>query len=145
MTTAAPAVYDQKVMTGSCAGSAGTATFDFAVPTNRAVRLRAQTELSATSPFVAGSIYSECVVKNAAGTLSFPVDAHLSLNPIGSLGSTWDVQCADATLTFGSPPSSCIWSISGTNARLTVTNQGSVTADVTVFILSRRRTRRSTW
>jgi hypothetical protein len=43
-----------------------------------------------------------------------------------------DVQCADANLTSGTATSTN-WTISTTNARLTVTNQGSVTADVTAF------------
>ena len=59
-----------------------------------------------------------------------------SNNPANDNTTTYVAAHAQAldTAFIGGGPSNCAWSISGTNARLTVTNLGGTTADVTVWV-----------
>ncbi|HEY1956059.1 MAG TPA: hypothetical protein VGH28_10605 [Polyangiaceae bacterium] len=137
--TSTPINVDQKVCTGTAAASAGTMTCDYATTTDRATRLVANVGMSAlaTGHLTATSfITCEYVVENKNGTVSAPTAITSSNNPSNNTTSTFVAAHAQASdSAFASTgPSTCVWSISGTNARVTVTNQGATAADVTVWV-----------
>ncbi len=138
-----------KVYQGTAAASGGICTFDYPIPTDQGARLEARVLMSAASGGhmnAFGSLWAEYVVENQNGTLSTPAAAQCSFNPINSntvvatsLGGGAKVQAMDGAFKADpavGPFSSATWSINGTNARLTVTNQSntSVTANLTVII-----------
>lgn len=136
---------DMKLCTANAvAASGGTMTCDYATTTDRAYRLTAlvgMSNFSASHLNATASIFCEYVVENKNGTLSAPAAITSSLNPAAENSTTYiaaHVQASDAAFNNagGGTFPSCRWTISGTNARVTVTNQSvtSVTADVTVLI-----------
>lgn len=147
--TSTAIVVDQKICTGSAAGAGGTMTCDYPTTTDRAVWIEAKVGLSAISAghlANAGLITCEYVVENKNGTVSAPpaiantAGATIGVNPANNTSSTFVQAHAQAGDTAfggtggGTTPLTCAFTISGTNARLTVTNPGSSTADVTVWI-----------
>ncbi len=137
------------VYQGTAAASGGICTFDYPIPTDQGARLEARVLMSAASGGhlnAFGSLWAEYVVENKNGTLAAPAAAQCSFNPINSntvvatsLGGGARVQAMDGAFKADpavGPFSSATWSISGTNARLTVTNQSNsaVTANLTVFV-----------
>jgi hypothetical protein len=135
-----------KVYQGTAAASGGTFTADYAIPTDTGARLVAVVLLSAANAAhmnAFGSLRAEYVVENQNGTLSAPaaVPAPGSTNPLNSSTAgeaTAHVQATDAAFSNsgGGLYPTAVWTISGTNARLTVTNQSvtSIVANVSVVI-----------
>ncbi|HTQ45609.1 MAG TPA: hypothetical protein VMI75_22775 [Polyangiaceae bacterium] len=133
-------VVDQKVCTATgVATLGGTMTCDYATTTDRASRIVANvglTNLSGGHLNVGAFITCEYVVENKNGTVSAPTAISSSNNPANNTTTTFVAAHAQASdfATAGSGPT-CAWSISGTNARLTVTNNSNTsTADVTVWL-----------
>lgn len=140
--TSTAIVVDQKVCTGSAAASGGTMTCDWATTTDRATWLVARVGLSnASAAHLANAGYITCeyVVENKNGTVSAPAAIGSSNNPAssGNLAAS-RAEASDGAYTNpgGGTYPTCTWSISGTSARVTVTNQSvsAVAADVTVWI-----------
>jgi hypothetical protein len=142
--TATAILVDQKVCTGAAAAAGGTMTCDYATTTDRATRLIANVGLSnfsAAHLANAGFITCEYVVENKNGTVTAPAVFGSTVNPANENTATFVAAHAQATDSAFSNPGGgtfpqCRWTISGTNARVTVTNNSitSVTADVTVWI-----------
>lgn len=147
--TSTSIVVDQKICTGSATGAGGTMTCDYPITTDRATWLEAKvglSNLSAGHLANAGLIDCEYIVENKNGTVSAPpaiantAGATIGVNPANNTSTTFVQAHAQAGDTAfggtggGTTPLTCAFTISGTNARLTVTNPGSSTADVTVWI-----------
>jgi len=137
--TSTAIVADQKVCTGSAAGSGGSMTCDYASTTDRATWVQARVGMSALGTghlSTTGMIFCEAVFENKNGTLSLATALASSANPQGNTSATFVAshsQAADSGFVGAGPPT-CAWSVSTTNERLTVTNTGGTTADVTVWI-----------
>lgn len=137
--TSTPIVVDQKVCTGSAASGGGTMTCDYPTTTDRASRLVAVVGMSnilAGHLQNVGLLNCEYVVGNKNGTVTASTALASSNNPANDNTTTYvaaHAQALDSGFVSGGP-SNCAWSISGTNARLTVTNLGGTTADVTVWV-----------
>lgn len=134
-----------KTYQGTAAASGGTMTADYAIPTDTVARLRAVVILSSASAShlsAGASLCAEYVVQNKNGTLSVPgVVLAGSADPLNSSTAgeaAAFVQATDSGFdnAGGGLHPTAAWTISGTNARLTVTNQSvtSVVANVTVII-----------
>lgn len=142
--TSTAIVVDQKVCKGTAAAAGGTMTCDYATTIDRATRLVASVGLSnfsAAHLANAGFITCEYVVENKNGTVTAPAVFGSTVNPANENTATFVAAHAQATDSAFSNPGGgtfpqCRWTISGTNARVTVTNNSitSVTADVTVWI-----------
>lgn len=134
-----PAAVDQKLCTGSAASSGGTMTCDYQTTTDRATRVVAfvgMSNFAASHLANAGFITCEYVVENKNGTVTAVTVYTSSNNPSNSNTTTFvaaHAQAADSAFAGGGP-STCVFSVSGLNARVTVTNQGATTADVTVLL-----------
>ena len=129
-----------KVYQGTAAGSGGTFTADYAIPTDQAAKLRATAVAShATAAHLDGaaSIVAEYVVQNKNGTVTAPGATSGSNNPSNSATTTFvasAAQASDAGVWSGGVPA-LAWSVSGTNARCTFTNTGTAsTVNVTIVI-----------
>ena len=137
--TSTAIVADQKVCTGSAASSGGTFTCDYASTTDRATWVFARAGMTALTTGhlnATGMIFCEGVFENKNGTLSLATAQTSSNNPASNTTTTYvatHAQGADAAFVGAGPPS-CVWSVSGTNARVTITNTGGTTADVTVWV-----------
>jgi len=141
MTSLAP-ITERKIFTGTAAQGGGTFTADIPIPTDRFFYLRAWAFLTAAtgSPphlTAVGGYTSEYLKCNNNGTLVAPAaitgssnsQSSTSLRPVRIIAQDTAFQSG------GGAPSTVDWSGSGTNARLTVTNNGaSQDADVTVVI-----------
>ena len=133
---AANTVYGKDRKTGSAAAAGGTATFDFPVPTDRAIRIRVSVSMTAQTGgpahlTVLSSLVAEYVVRNNNGTLVAPGAMVGSANPMNSGGSL--ASRVEVDEFAGAAPSTANWTISGTNVRLTVTNNHlTQAADITV-------------
>lgn len=115
--------------------SGGTAVMNIATHTDKGMRLRAVCMFSAASASHLanfGSLTAEYVVQNKNGTLTATAAATSSFNPINSnttvatgyIGK--DVQADDHAALNGI--CTLTWSVSGTNAVCTFTNNSSTTA-----------------
>lgn len=135
------------VYQGTAAAAGGTFVADYAIPIETGARLVAIVILSdggGTGRLVNfASLRAEYVVENNHGTLNAPaaIPTPASTNPLNSSTAgeaAAHVQASDAAFnnSGGGFYPSAVWSISGTNARLTVTNRSAtaVVADVTVVI-----------
>lgn len=137
--TSTAMVGDQKVCTGSAASSGGSMTCDYASTTDRASWVLARVGMSAITTghlSTTGLLFCEAVFENKNGTLSLATALASSANPQGNTSTTFvasHAQAADSGFVGAGPPT-CAWSVSGTNARLTVTNTGGTAADVTVWV-----------
>lgn len=134
-----PWVQDIKQCTGTVAGTNGTLTCDFPVPTDRVAYLDAIcaiSDLNSSHLHGAALLRAEYVLENKNGTLAAATAFTSSNNPTAA-GTTVYVaahaQAADSDF-VGGGPSNCAWSISTTNARLTVTNAGATSGDATLLI-----------
>lgn len=140
--TSTAIVVDQKVCTGSAAAAGGTMTCDYATTTDRASWLVARVGFSNVSAaHLANAAYVTCeyVVENKNGTLSAVPTFSTSINPANSsnlLASRAMAGDSAYENVAGGQWTSCAWSISGTSARVTVTNNSisATAADVTVWI-----------
>lgn len=117
----------------------GGATYilDVPVPVGVGYRLAADVSMTALDPTTGGilgaaSLRAEAVVAQIAGGLGFTPAIAGSANPKNSANLVAVTpEVADAA--FGTP--TAVWTISGTNARLTVTNPaGSPDANLKVFL-----------
>lgn len=132
-------VVDQKLCTGSATSGGGTLTCDYATTTDRAHRVLAlvgMSNLSASHLQNGGFITCEAVFENKNGTLSLTTAQASSNNPSNNSTTTFvaaHAQGLDAAF-VGAGPSTCVWSVSTTNARVTVSNLGATTADVTILV-----------
>lgn len=131
---------DTQVYQGTAAGSGGTFTADYAIPTDKCAKMRATviaSHAAASHLDGAGSCTAEYVLQNKNGTVTAPTAATGSANPCNSTTTTFvasTAQAFDAGIWSGGTPNAS-WSISGTNGRLTFTNTGSAsTVNVTVVI-----------
>ncbi len=145
MAQSKPTIDYGKVYQGTAAASGGTFTADYAIPANQGARLRAQVFLSAASAGslnAFASLTAEYVVSNIAGTVAVPgIILASSADPLNSNTAgeaAAFVQATDSAFdnAGGGLHPTAVWSVSGTNARLTVTNQSvtSIVANVTVVI-----------
>lgn len=138
--------YDMgKIYQGTAAAGGGTFVVDTPIPTDQGARLTATVFLSAASAShlnAFASLRAEYVVENQNGTLSAPaVVLTGSANPLNSNTAgeaAAFVQTTDSAFdnAGGGTHPTAVWTISGTNARMTVTNQSatSIVANVTVVI-----------
>lgn len=137
--TSTAIVADQKICTGSAGASGGTFTCDYASTTDRATWVLARVGMSVLSTGhlnAVGAIFCEGVFENKNGTLSLATAQSGSANPSSNTTTTFvasHAQAADAAFVGAGPPS-CVWSVSGTNERVTLTNTGAAVADVTVWV-----------
>lgn len=137
--TAASVVVDTKILTGTAAASGGTMTADYAIPASRVCRIEARAFLAkSTDPAVPlASLYAEGIYGNQGGTVSAIGAISGSTNPNNStnLVGSRSMASNSAFIGGGAGPPTAIFSVSGTNARLTVTNNSdsAVAADVTVI------------
>jgi hypothetical protein len=142
--TATAVVVDQKVCKGTAAASGGTMTCDYATTLDRATRLVAHvglTNFAASHLANAGFVTCEYVVENKNGTVTAVPTFGSTINPANENTATFVAAHAQGSDTAfsnsgGGTFPQCRWSISTTNARVTVTNNSvtSITADVTVWI-----------
>lgn len=134
-----------KIFQGTAAASGGTFVCDYAVPTDTVARLTAVVMLSAASAShmsASASLRAEYVIGNYNGTLAVPsVTLASSANPLNSNTAgeaAAFVQATDSAFdnAGGGTHPTAAWTISGTLARLTVTNQSvtGIVANVTVVI-----------
>lgn len=137
--TSTAIVVDQKVCTGTAAGSGGSMTCDYASTTDRGSWVIARASMTALTTghlSATGLLFCEAVFENKNGTLSLATALASSANPQGNTSTTFvasHAQAADSAFVGAGPPT-CAWSVSGTNERVTVSNTGGTTADVTVWI-----------
>lgn len=116
------------VTKGSVAASGGTLTADFAVPTDRVMRVEARAFLSGQTGGAghvkSASLYAEGVYDNQNGTVAAVTAVSGSTNPSNSSTLTGSrAQASDAAFVGGgSGPPTLILSVSGTNVRATLTN-----------------------
>ena len=125
-----------QVAKGSAANSGGTFTVDVPVPTDRSVRVEARIGLSnSTDPAKPdGSLYAEGSFANRGGTVTAGTALTGSTNPMSAAQiAAARAESLEAGF-IGGGPSTAVWSVSTTNARLTVTNNGTVSADVIVYV-----------
>jgi len=133
--TALALIHDAKVVAGTAANSGGTFTADVPIPTGRSCRIEARVFMSnATDPSTpSGSLYAEGSYANRGGTVSALTALTGSINPMSST-DTAAARSEGLDAGFvGGGPSVASFSISTTNARLTLTNNGTVSADVTIY------------
>ena len=138
--TPTSSVFDQKMCTATgVATLGGTTVCDYPVTTDRAYRLVANVglaNLTASHLNAAAFITCEYIIENKNGVLSAPGALTGSNNPSNNTTTTFVAAHAQASdfPTAGSGPT-CAWTISATNARVTITNNSnSLTADVTTVI-----------
>lgn len=135
--TSAAVVLDRKLFSGTAAAGASP-FFDVAVPTDKALFLRAHvflTALSVGNLIAVGGLVAEYVIYNNNGSLTAPTAITTSSNPQNSanLIAVW-AEAEDPVLEGIATPSTAVWSHTGTVARLTVTNNGVQDADVTITV-----------
>lgn len=128
----------EDVTLGTAANGGGTMVLDYALPTDKAVRIFAHVFLSVATggpshlTAVAG-LKADCVVKNNNGVLTFATVVAASNNPASAANlAAASAEGSDAAFNGAGPPT-VVFSISGTNVRLTITNPGGTSADVTVL------------
>jgi len=138
---------------GTASSGGGTYTCSYAIPTDRVAYLKAtviMSQLDAGHIENGASFGCDYVVENSNGTLSAPsalnTSANTASNPVAAIGTSTSARYMITSRAEASDPGflnsgsgiapTCTWSISGTNAVLTVTNNGSSsrTADVTARI-----------
>lgn len=129
-----------KVYQGTAAGTGGTFTADYAVPTDKAAKFRATaiaSHAAASHLDGAASLVAEYVLQNKNGTVTAPGATSGSNNPANSTTTTFvaaAAQASDASVWSGGVPT-LTWSINGTNGRVTFTNTGTAsTVNVTIVI-----------
>lgn len=123
--------------TGSVAHS-GTRTISIGIPTDHVRRLFARTLLrTSSSSHITGAcaLLAEIVVENVNGTMATTSAITSSTNPQNSNTAngflTSRVEACDSTLQGGAgTPSTAVWTTSGTNAVLTISN-ASLATDAT--------------
>ncbi len=115
-------------------------TFDFAVPTDRAMYIKAKIGISKLTTghlSDAGFLQTEGAYENNNGTLNFIAAQSTSSNPMDNTDSAYKAAqlfASDAAFnSMISGEASAVWSTSGTNARLTVTTPGGA-GDYTVIV-----------
>lgn len=127
---------DIKKFTGTAAAAGGTFTADYALPTDVGARILARTYLiqgGASHLVKMTALVSEYVVRNNNGALAAPAAIAGSANPDNSGGLVGSRVEVDEFA--GGSNSTAAWTISGTNMRLTVTNQHlTQAADVLVIM-----------
>jgi hypothetical protein len=119
------------------AASGGTATFDYAIPTDTICYLRAEVLFCyATAGHLAlgAHMRTEYVVENRNGALVAGTAYSNSTNPDTSTNTAATIGVTAATDEFSAIPTAT-YSISGANGRLTVTNNdASKIVDAIVFL-----------
>lgn len=124
-----------QVSKGTAANSGGTFTADVAIPTAKSCRIEARIGMSdATDPGApSAALYAEGAYTNRGGTVTVITALTGSTNPMSSTAiAAARAEGVEAGF-IGGGPSVAAFSVSGTNARLTLTNNGTVSADVTVY------------
>lgn len=138
--TATAIITDRKIFTGTAAHGGGTFTADVAITADRSLNLRAHAFLTAASGghlIAVGAYETENLVYSNNGAIATPTAISGSNNPQSStnLRPSRVIAQDSAFQSGGGAASTASWSVSGTNARLTVTNNGtSQDADVTVVV-----------
>lgn len=128
---------DQKVFTlPGIPGSGGSSVTDYPIATDTVTRIHAVVSgAHVTTGHVdkAVSLFCQYAVKNNNGTVTAITAAASSTNPYNS--NTAGLLAADVQA-YDDNFSTCtaVWTISTTNARLTITNNGSITGDFVVFM-----------
>jgi hypothetical protein len=117
-------------------GTGGLFAFDYPIATDTVTRIHAVingAHITTGHVDKGVSLYTQCAVKSANGTLTFLTAVATSANPLNS--NTAGIVVADVQA-YDDNFSTCtaVWTISGTNARLTVTNNGSIAGDFVVFV-----------
>lgn len=133
--------------TTSAIVSAGTSiAIDVVLPPNQAAHLAAQVRMSHVDGNgvldAVAHLDARAIVQNLGGVASFASVIAGSSNPDNSGGPAFGTpQVCDALLrvggVIGGAPSTAIWTIVGTSARLTITNAGAVDATVGVDLSTR--------
>jgi len=140
--TIAKNIIEPSVTTFNAVADTASVTLDVAVATKQTIYLRAEVigEYK-TSPANVNHSFrrvAECVVNlDGGGSAAFATAIASSNNPSTSTNlAASDVQVCDAEFqSGGGSPSTIAWSVTGANARLTITNQGNGHAnDFVVFL-----------
>lgn len=137
---AANTVIDKVRFTGTAAAAGGTFTCDYAVPTDRKVRVTAYATLTAQTGAPAHltkatDLVASYTVRSNNGALAALTAYTGGQNPANSASVGNIDASAQGDEFFGGTVASANWTISGTNVRLTVTNQHATqAADVTVIV-----------
>ena len=117
-----------QVSKGTAAAAGGTFTADFAIPTDRVVRVEVRGFLSGQTGgaghVVSASLYAEGAYENQNGTVVAVTAASGSTNPSNSttLAAQRAQACDAALVGGGAGPSTLALSVSSTNVRATLTN-----------------------
>ncbi len=135
--TSRRADFQEYTFSGIASGS--SATLDVPVPTDEALYLDATVIMvNASSSHLGGSagLRATYFVANKNGTVAAPAVLTGGVNPANSnttglLGA--EAEGSDINSGGGTNPTA-IWTVSGTNARLTVTNQYSSSVDIVVWV-----------
>lgn len=126
-----------KVFQGTVTNGGGTFTADYAIPIDQAAHLKADCLLTrATASHLAGTACVNCdyVVENKNGTLATPAAIASGNNPANNTTTTYVAASAQANDDVASGTIIAAWSISTTNARVTVTNNTAATYNVSVVV-----------
>lgn len=143
--TIAKRIIDPSVTTFDAVADTASVTLDVAVATKQTIMLHAEVlGVYKTSPANVNHSFrrvAECVVNlTGAGAAAFAAPIASSNNPSTSANlAASDVQVCDAEFqSGGGSPSTIAWTVTGANARLTITNQGNGHANDFVVFLSKR-------
>lgn len=128
---------DRSIYQGTAAASGGTFNADYAVPTDKTAYLRATCIVSSASAGHQANtavLVAEYVAQNKNGTVTAPAAITSSNNPSNSNTATFVASAAQVSDYAGGAPT-LTWSVSGTNARATYTNNGiGSVVNVTIYV-----------
>lgn len=136
---AAKTVFARTRLVGTAAAAGGTFTADYACPTDRAIHVRARVYMTAQTGAPAHLTHTsvfraEYTIRNNNGAMVTPTVLGGSTNPLNSGTAGNASSHAEVDEFGGGSPSSANFTTSGTNARLTVTNNHATqAADVVVI------------
>lgn len=111
----------------------GNVTYDIPIPTDRVVRLFAVTMCgtSGSGHITNGAaVCAEAVFKNNNGTVTLCAATGSSANPMNSNSTNYylaHAQASDLSI-------SALWTVSSTNARLTISNGTATAQDAVMFV-----------
>lgn len=124
---------------GTAVNGGGTFVVTVPIPLNSAVELRARILMTHRTALgvldAVGDLNADCVVERSTGAPGFTSPTALSANPVSGGAANFPPQVAGTPFhSGGGSPPSAVWSTSGNNALLTVTNPGTVDASVHVYL-----------